>query len=466
MISLEGPIDDAEPLAEIVLPVRTSGWTPEARVFQAGNLLVVLTMTTLSPESTRPDAFDVMVWDFSNPLEPELVSTLESEELFYDWQNSTAGTFRLEVADILTLDDALVVLWAKKREEIIGTLKTRLTYPVDDYGDDSEAQFQGSVHCQTTVLESGQELPETCYGSIQSCSTDNDGHRTCEPMDRPPSRANTHNEEEKVVRHWGQYHFNVLDLRDPAAPAVQAPIIMPEDEEAVAIFVKDNTLYYTYKQPHYSMEDGRPFMRHFFKAIDLSDPAAPTVSESVQIPGRLLNIDGDRLLTQGLLNGETIVETAISVLELDGNRAYLTGIHRFKDHAVPQVTFENLDDIIILHHPYDDWQSPTLTRLSTNSGTLDLVSQTPTDEEMLGGALFMNNGYLERLSDTRFDIMDIDTGGHPELLSSFPNARSWWIATCPATPWANCRQFPRGFRPGHIHGDEPYFVGGQHGMHP
>lgn len=126
-----------------------------------------------------------------------------------------------------------------------------------------------------------------------------------------------------VSRYWSSYTFQVVDLSNPATPALLPKISMPEGDESVGLVKSGNTLWINYKKPEANQTTGQPQAKYFVKALDLSVGSAPKLGAEVNIPGQLMAVVGESLYTVDHGWNEKTVNTTLNMLILRDNLAYL-----------------------------------------------------------------------------------------------------------------------------------------------
>jgi hypothetical protein len=92
-------------------------------------------------------------------------------------------------------------------------------------------------------------------------------------------------------------------------------------------------------------------VRRFFRAIDVSDPAAPALGAGVNIPGDVIAADGDVIYTRDLIWDDTQTETLVARLTVDGNVARLRAQRLFDNRAVAAVQLDGSGHVLVSHDP-------------------------------------------------------------------------------------------------------------------
>lgn len=459
IVSLDGDVDRAKPVATIEVPAH-------AQTHRVGDLLVSIS-TRYEPGpnddwNNGQHVSDVEVWDLSDPASPTLESTLTTTELgtrgYYGgwgwddcWDCGYYGYYGYD-SNATAVGDALVIPEYTQQERLEGTMDRRRVYPDSElqrynqncYSYDEEGSYQqtactyftGSITCEQLTRVDGEVESEVCYGDILFCEQDNMGETSCEEVDPSTIETRTSEWDYEKRRYWNNYTFKVLDLSDPKNPTLGASIEMPEDEESATFLADGDTLYVNYKQPEDIDGDSRPYVRYFVKTVDLSSPEAPVISSPTNVPGELMAIDGDTLLTKDFLWGETIIEVSLNKVELFEGDAYLQNTpYRFVDQQVENVVLDGAGNALASHYTahyvnYDenhyDWddydRTRKLTMIDMAGDKFELASTTEVDEwatlqdARAGRALYQVPGGLL--------VINLDDSTQPYAQAFYPT-RGW-----------------------------------------
>lgn len=376
VIPLAGDIDRASALASIDIP-------PGARVYQIGNQLAVLGMSTTSsvsdpmlpstytstPTSTDTSApagpsdgtstevrvFTLEMWNLATPTEPVRLGRWQVDEC------EPLGCGLTGLRQVMTAGEALVFVRQVWAQVSIGTMHIRSVEP-DSYSCGSDCFISGYVQCSSLHRLDGTVEPETCSGQFKRCPLSM-SQDACTAIDDLTSIA-THEVDRsyEVFRDAYRAVFHPLDLSDPANPVLRDAIEMSEGEESTRIFANGTTVYSAWKVAHPVPGDARNFARHYFRALDFSDPATPQVGPAINVPGELLAVTGDTIVTRDALFNGTLVETSVDKLVLRDDLAYLVGAKRFDDRRVRDVVVEGQRHVLATHQSAtDDTSSPAVS---------------------------------------------------------------------------------------------------------
>jgi len=362
-------MNGGEPVASLEVPA-------DARLLKAGNLLVSVAYRYTGDEnySVDPPPYHttVQIFDLSDPTKPRARGKAEADDLqpvsfghggYYAGRGGYNGFAMCgngafwfdgaQVDGVIAIGDALVFTSTKMQDKVLGqehrcSWGARWDQRCD--GGVCEDALQGSRECSWLNGKA-----ERCTSQLAVCDLTADG-QDCTPVefDDVEGQLEKHCYDNERHRYWTSYSFKALDLSDPAAPKFGAAITMPKAEEAVSILPAGKSLYYSFKLPTELDGDDRPVVRYFFKEIDFSQPGEPALSAAVNVPGELISVAGDMLYTKDLRWGETSAETYVHELERAGNVAALQASHRFAERQVSKVVAEG-SRLYVTHAPIQRW---------------------------------------------------------------------------------------------------------------
>lgn len=460
VVALSGDIDKDEAVAEIRLPAN-------AQTHKHGNKLISIS----SIWNNTKDKYDseVEIWDMSTPTAPKLAGTLQTDAIrpsygYYGGYYPGRGDC-WECDDVavgysyynpyhqgpLSVGDTMVFPSMENHRELTGRRYVRnfrpkrenRSYRQNCYDYDTDGNYQpkaceyhqGGIYCSKLTRVDGTSEAEVCSGQLQTCKQDDKGNATCTDVKLGDIPTDERKYDYEQYRYWNTYHFDVLDLSNPAAPKLLSKISMPASEEAANAIPVGNKLYISYKKPARRPGDSRPYVRYFFKTIDLTRPSNPIESNPVNIPGTLIAVDGDTLLTRDTLWGDKVVETSINKLKVFGPLAYLQGVYRFTDQLVQNVALDHDGSALVSHQtPYyvnrdthgSDYENydrvNRLSILDLRAAQLNLRSTTDVDnwavlkDARKGRALYQVPGGLL--------VMNLDNVDKPYAQAYFPT-RGW-----------------------------------------
>lgn len=397
IVPLSEDPDTAKPVA--VLPV-----TPGASLKQMGDRLVVV--SSRYNEAATGDstgwltAFEV--WSLATPTAPVLLSTFETDSLrpyYGGWgrpgypgaaRDQAYGGYWSATPNAEVVGDALVFTEWRYETETAGTQEVCITsapgyaggetpgvdpdprpqpkepadgerdpaVPTDAEPVDGETYYSGQVVC---ISENG--ATPYCQGEIWECTWPGSD---CHPVDPSAAATTTECRDEPLTRSWQRWVLHTLDLSDPAKPALAAPIEMAKEDQGVTTVIDGHTLYYSYRLPTVVEGDARPFVKYFVRSIDLSTPSAPVVGAGVNVPGELLAARGTALYTHDHVYNGALVESAISRLELSGDKATLKARKRYGDREVQTMLVDEAGHALVTHRA--PWDSGPTT--GTGGGTV------------------------------------------------------------------------------------------------
>ena len=352
--------DEAPTLATVEIPA-------SAQLHQVGDSLVAMTRVITSwdvwPYDTQTH---IDVIDLSRPTAPALVGSLDTDALpagdnaYYGWGDSDCfdcgwgwGYGYGDTSTVAT-SNALVLPVREWVSEIVGTERSCRTFAVEE-PDDCDAmreedaarecaRYVGGITC--TSLDGG---PEVCTGALLECVYDANWNSICEEVSTDDVATETNCYESDRYRYWSRATYHFVDLRDPSAPAVGDAVAFGERDEFISTLVVDDRVYMSYTEPLGIADDGREYVRYFFRELDATNPAEVAVGEPVNVPGELLRVVGDDLLTQDRVYGDEVVETSLARLTLYDGRAYLQSRLSLPDQAVERVVSDGEARLLVAH---------------------------------------------------------------------------------------------------------------------
>jgi hypothetical protein len=381
VVPLGGHPDKVE--AETTVPIPA-----DAQVFRSGDHLVVAEAERTGDKRHKGTwkegpvwKTDLQIWDFSDATSPTPVQTVTTEKLRPHREirpgrggvgyGHPSGPPRADVAASgaprepyrrsrsLTAHPVggdLVFVSTVRERDLKGTVHTRSisvdhNRNTDCYGEGNQqcTYYRGSIQCQRLVRPDGTEESEECSGKILRCVNGVFGGEQCDEVD--PSEAPTTENTYEYERYdsWRRYRFHTLDTSNPAQMSVTAETEMPTGDRDVSYLVDGSDIYVTHRESYDKPNDSRAYYRYYYRKVDYASPASPAVGEAVNVPGKLIAVDGDHIVTRDYLWGDEIVETSINKLEVREGAAYLQASHRLEDRRVEQVALDGSRHALVSH---------------------------------------------------------------------------------------------------------------------
>lgn len=351
-----GDIDRIEALHTIEIPA-------SAQVEKVGQDKLIVTYSEVIDASNQNFETTVELWDLTIPTAPQKVDTLVSSALppvnggyGYGWYDCYRcgynGSDNLKV-----IGDALLFVEPQQERELEGTMRSTRTYPRNGWYDrcyqQDEAQactyLTGGITCRQLTRADGTQESESCWGEFRECTLDTDGETTCVETTPDASELETYTNTYEQYRHWVHYDISVVDTTSRTL-SLAGSYNMASDEEAVGLIDSGDSLYISFKKPFSVPGDSRPFVKYFFRELDLSNPSMAQVGADINVPGQLVQVDGDTVVTRDFLWGSQIVETSLNRLEIRNGRAVLTAApQRLTDQQVYQIQLDGAGHVLVTH---------------------------------------------------------------------------------------------------------------------
>jgi len=352
-------LDEAPAIASFEVP---SG----AELIQVGDLLVSVYMEYVSSSSNEAiyDT-DLAVFDLSDPTAPRARGTLTTNRLQPSYGYYGNRYFLGDCFDCgwggwgyggggngtMVAGDALVFPRWHQQQENIGLVERCHEYATDNgscvhHSDGTstcpETYKSGSIQCE-------RKLPDGepwCTGELLTCDYETG---ECEPTPDIPSQRECY--EEDSIRYWSSMSFDVIDLRNADAPVLANEIAAADDEEAVSVIASGSSVYFSYQKPADLPGDPRPYVRRYFRELDVSNPSAPRLAAGINVPGELIAVDGTSIFTRDVVWDNLDAETMIARLVVDGGLAHLQAQRLFDERQVTAVHPDGAGHVLVSHGP-------------------------------------------------------------------------------------------------------------------
>jgi hypothetical protein len=350
IISLENDPDNAEPLATISLPAY-------AQVYHVGALAVAVSTEYIAGSDPLTYRSEIRVFDLSNPAQPVprgslITDKIKADDYGYGYGMEDCfdcGWYR-PTPQANLVGQALVFSSRQWESDLLGVEHICTTWPEDygcygyEEGGAAEDCYSGSITCSSLNGRS-----QTCSGAISKCVAAEDGQWSCAEIDPDSIPTQEYCYDQEKRRYWSYMKLNALDLRNPDAPVMAPEKTLPRDEEDISLLADGATLYVTFLLPVDVVSDSRPYVRYFFRAIDWTDPSRPVTGPSINIPGELLQVNGNSIFTRDYMWGNNSLESAVNRLRVEDGRAYLEARRRFRDRVVQEVKLDGNGHILVSH---------------------------------------------------------------------------------------------------------------------
>jgi hypothetical protein len=202
-----------------------------------------------------------------------------------------------------------------------------------------------------------------------------------------------------LPRYASSYVLQVVDLTNPAKPALLPKIAMAGDEDAVTLVQDGTTLWVNYKKSQVVASNAMPMAKYYAKSLNLSVASAPVLGAEINIPGQLVKAVGDTFYTYDYAWNHNSIDTTLAVSIVDKGLAYLQA-STLLTGQYPSSLLVDAGTIYLASYDSGNGQN-RITIYTLASQKLTAVSSTeltfgPTLKAISGGKLLVQSyeGYL------------------------------------------------------------------------
>jgi hypothetical protein len=190
--------------------------------------------------------------------------------------------------------------------------------------------------------------------------------------------------------------LQVLDLSNPAKPALLAKINLPEGEESVGLIKSGTTLWINYKKPQAGTVADQPLAKYYIKALDLSVASAPKLGAEVNVPGQLMAAVGETIYTVDHVWNEKSTTASLNMLIVRDNLAYLQATHPMPTQVLTGLLVDGKN--VFVSHYGNGGNQPAMSHFEVGANQFTVKSETalpyyPMLREARNGKVLVQAGY-------------------------------------------------------------------------
>jgi len=331
-------------------PVASIEIASGSNAFQSGNLLIAVSSLMDGSGDVKST---ISVYDLTDPSDPKLASTLETNRIQPAYNNFYA------------VDDCVSCLvfmpWYGGNDFEAQSIPSGMVF----LSRKSHYEYVESVLPEQGCDQVG-DYPEACYWG--------------------------------GYRYWEELSLEVLDLSDPAAPEFAESVKLDNGSEGIGMLVDGSNVWLNFRRPVGVKEDKRPYVRYFIQQVDASDPGSPVVGLPINTPGQLLAVKGADAYTRDMLWGDAgNYVTLVARVKIEDDLAYLQASRAFPNQSVTTIVPDDNGRLIV--ESQKSWETKKMTILDAQSDDMDIVSETEL------------NGYVELKTATAGKVLFATTGG-------------------------------------------------------
>lgn len=310
VIALDDDPDQAPALGRVEI-------REDAEWFQVGSLLVGASVRWTG----RGYRATMDVHDFGTPTRPRQTASFVSDALNFGgfWGRFESSSAEERYIEAYALGDALVFPWRQwERRPVAGARVWCTTRPENDR--DSEYALSGQIVC----VRDGAG-PETCTGELLRCPplddaepVEDDGCEVVDPESIPTVEECFSRQRERTAE-W--YHFDGIDLSDPAHPRVLPRLSMDPAEEAVSLLPQGDHLLVSTRRIELDQDLDGPSVRFYVQTLSLRDAAEPVLSTPINLPGEVVGAELDVVWTHDRVWEGAQVRSVLRRVRITGTTA-------------------------------------------------------------------------------------------------------------------------------------------------
>jgi len=226
----------------------------------------------------------------------------------------------------------------------------------------------------------------------------------------------------QVERYWTSLELDVLDLTTPSAPKL-TPVTFAKDEELVGLIGTNDSVYAAFKKPFEVVGDTRAHAKFYFRQVDLRSPSSPVVGNPIHVPGELVGVEGDQLITRDQRWEAQSIDTWIHSARRTGDVISIVASKQFASRAVVNVLLDGAGHVLVSHDSLgDDTSDRELDKLSIFR-TADLAPLSEVTIDRWSKLTASARGKAWFSTEGGFVIVSTVNGATPYAQVFFPHTR-------------------------------------------
>lgn len=174
-------------------------------------------------------------------------------------------------------------------------------------------------------------------------------------------------------RYWSSYALQVVDLGNPAKPALLPKVSLPETDEAVGIIQSGSALWISTKKPEAGATADQPQAKYYVRKLDLANSSSPVLGAAVNVPGQVMAAVGDTIYSVDRTWNGKATSTTLNVLIVSGNLAYLQASTALEKQE-PSGLMVDGSKVVVMH--YDSVGQHGMSLYTAAEKSLTLASTT------------------------------------------------------------------------------------------
>jgi hypothetical protein len=351
--------------ADTAIPLATIDVFSNGNLYKVGEHIVV---TARRYRLVNGDSSTVLeVLDLSTPTAPAKLAQLESSSVLLDGYYSVfdlAYGYNRRL-DAFPTQNALLFMNFEHNRKIIGSQRQcwfKGKFDFRNCYDDTPTQLIPGCTYRTGLVTCKQfsgNTEEWCTGAPQECTVLDNGTSVCAPLEIDMDAFEMECSADDITRYQCAYRAHILDLRNPSTPVWRDTVVLPKTEDTVGVLSYGSLLYFNYKVDHLVPGDPRAYVKYYYRVIDFSDPSAPVMSESINIPGILIAMKGNTIYTRDPVYNSQQIDFRVNRLSIKNSAAFLESTIRFDNRVLKSVTLDERGYLLVNHRERQDCSRET-----------------------------------------------------------------------------------------------------------
>jgi len=357
---------------------------------KVGSRLVAYTSKILDWSTNKPRVeTSISSFDLADPRHPRALGTLVTEAIPYGYGGGWWGYYDCfdcrygygygwgGAGDAHAVGNGTLAFVARvPQEKYLGTARVCYQQPVRRtcWGTTGSCTSMEGGRLCTTIDGS-----TTCSGSFARCDWLDGYRQSCTDVDPAAVQYTQTCESQELHRYWNSFDVHAVEIPSSGPPRLGGVAHLPAQDEAVAVVPTDGGVWLSVKRPYTVPGDTRPYAQHFVRKVEAVG-GTPNAGAAINVPGPLLQADGDTLYTRHFLWSGPASEAAVARVRVAGGSASLDGYRRFGSQSVSEIRLDGAGHVLVGHRASDWSGAQRLSILDAASPNFASLSDVEVDD--------------------------------------------------------------------------------------